>query len=254
MKRRRRTLIIPVLLAGVTATFALAQTNSSSSSSSFRSDRSDRSSSRSDRDSRRSDRSSRSSRYSSSYASATTQPGGFLDGYRLVLDRNIFSRNRVIYRESSAGPTTAPTGGSYRSLPALSLTGVTEEGKAATAFVEDRRTNSTMFLHVGDAIADGKLTAINLDSIEYVTGAGKTVRVDLGQVIEGGPTYTVSSSGSSYPSYSSGAFGPTGGSPAGVSPSAAPGTTGPAPSGGGGGDTNDILERLRQKRLQETKR
>lgn len=239
MNLRRRSLLIPALLAGVTTTLALAQDSSSSRSErsdrSSRSDRSDHSSrsDRSDRESRRSER-SHSGSSSSSSSFSTTQPATFLEGYRLVLDRNIFSRNRVIYREPSAGPTTVPSGSSFRSMPALSLTGVTKEGEAATAFIEDRRSNATTFYHVGDAIADGKITAINLDSIEYVTAAGKTVRVDLGQALEAGPTYSVSSSSSSY-------------APSGVSSGT---SSAPASSG----ESNDILERLRQKRLQETKR
>lgn len=181
--------------------------------------------------SRRSDRSDRSSRTSSRHS--TTQPASFIEDYRLVLDRNIFSRTRVIYREPTSTQPSAPI--SYQSQPALAFTGVTEDGGTVTAFIEDRRSGRTTLYHVGDGIGDGqKITSINLDSIEYTTKDGRAVRVELGNALESGPSYAVSS-GSPVTNPSTGTV-------------TTPGTT------GGSGDSNDILEKLRQRRLQETKR
>jgi hypothetical protein len=231
--RVRYTVISVLLLAAV----AVGQDGNSR--------RSDRSSDR-DRPTR-SDRSTRNGSSSSAFPSSgsTTRPATFIEGYRLVLDRNIFSKNRVIYREPGSSSTTTPgTAGSSRLEPAMLLTGVTLDGNVATASIEDRRGGRTSLYRVGDALGDGKITAINIDSIEYTAGNGQAARVDLGRAIEGGPMYSVSSGspGSSFPG-STGSSSTTAASPA-----------SPAPSPSGGGDTNDILERLRQKRLQETKR
>lgn len=211
---------LTVITALLVATVAFGQ-----SERSRRSDRSDRSS--------RHDRSSRSSGGYSS-RSATSQPASFIEEYRLVLDRNIFSKTRVIYREPTSMPSTGRTG-SYATQPALALTGVTLEGGVATAFIEDRRYGRTSYYHVGDSVGEGKITAINLDSIELTTN-GRVVRVDLGSTVEGGPTYSVSSSSTA------GGITPTNSS-----------STGAAPTGISG-DSSDVLEKLRQRRLQETKK
>jgi hypothetical protein len=193
---------------------------------------------RQDRSSRHSSRTDRRSTQAPSYA--TTHPTNFLEAYRLVLDRNIFSKTRVIYREASS--TTLPTGylsssSSSQIQPALTLTGVTRESGTTTALIEDRRSGRTSFYHLGDTLENGKITAIDLDSIEYTLNNGQAARVALGNPLLGGPTYAVSaSSGTSAPTTGPSSFG------------AAPA------SSGSGGDTNDLIERLRQRRLQETKR
>jgi hypothetical protein len=187
---------------------------------------------------------------------STTRPAEFLEQYRLVLDRNIFSRTRVIYRESATTQPAATTGGPYFVQPALALTGVTrEEGRSgpAVAFVEDRRTGRTTGYKVGETIADSgqTITSISLDSIEYVGKDGRVVRVELGHTLEGGPTYAVSSSyGGSATSPSTSGYG--GGTSGGVSGGSS--ASGSSSSSSGSGDSSDILEKLRQRRLQETKR
>jgi hypothetical protein len=157
-----------------------------------------------------------------------------MDAYRLVLDRNIFSKNRVIYREASTMPTGYRST-SYQTQPALSLTGVTRESGVATALIEDRRSGRTSFYHVGDVLGEGKVVAINLDGIEYQTNNGQAVRVELGSALTSGPTYTVAGS-------------------SGGGPTTGPSSFGATPTSSGGGDSNDLLERLRQRRLQETKK
>jgi hypothetical protein len=158
---------------------------------------------------------------------ALSRPTNFADGYRALLDRNIFSRSRTAPARGGGPATTAPV---TQPRGGLVLTGVVHEGNEYVVFIEDTRVNTTTRYHVGDAVGDGKITAAALDHIE-VTTAGRPVSVELGNTVQG----TAGAVGYGTP----GADGSTG-------TTSAPGT----PSGGGAGD---ILERLRQRRLQETK-
>jgi hypothetical protein len=159
---------------------------------------------------------------------ALSRPTNFADGYRVLLDRNIFSRSRTAPSRTGGPATTAPV---TQPRGGLVLTGVVREANEYVVFIEDTRVNTTTRYHVGDTVGDGKITAAGLDHIE-VTTAGRPVTVELGSMVQG----TAGAIGYGSP----GADGSTG-------TTSAPGT----PSGGGAGD---ILERLRQRRLQETKR
>ena len=62
--------------------------------------------------------------------------------------------------------------------------GVTKSD-VAVAMLENTDTHSVLYVHVGDEIARGKVTAITLDSLDYEAG-GKVTRVEFGQTLSGG--------------------------------------------------------------------
>jgi hypothetical protein len=76
-------------------------------------------------------------------------------------------------------------------------------------------------VHSGDAVAKGSVGKITMDTLEYVRPSG-TITVRIGQNFSGSDTDL----------------------------STVPTPTGPTPAGSGA-SPQDILERLRQKRLQE---
>jgi len=162
----------------------------------------------------------------------TSRPATFEDNYLLILQRNIFSRTRTYsYSSSSYVPSTQS---SYTPQSSYVLRGVMESegGGPLIAFIENLRTGETMRSRQGDVVAGGKIGRIEINSIEYAMGA-KPVRIDIGMSLGG----TAPTTQSSY------ASGPTTG------PSS---TSGSSDASGGG--SSDILERLRQRRLQELKK
>ena len=143
--------------------------------------------------------------------------------YSLILQRNIFSRTR-------SQPTTRSSGSSERVLPRSEqpyvLTGIIrkEDGDGFYAFIEDTRGGTTGKYHIGDTIGPCRITAMTFGTID-VTTTKKTLTIEIGMGLDGGAPSTPLVS---------------------VSPT----TTKPALTGGAA----DILERLRQRRLQEMNR
>ena len=143
--------------------------------------------------------------------------------------------------ELTTQPTTAPTPESE-----VVLDGVTHSDDQIVAFLENRSDQKVSLVHVGDAISHGHITDITLDELDYQSG-DKLVHVKVGQNLDGvtasAPPTTQPLAGSGGPPSSPGG-GPTGAAP--------------APPGGPGGPpqsvpgvSNDLLERLRQRRLRE---
>lgn len=153
---------------------------------------------------------------------AATAPS--FDDYQLILDRNMFSRERSSGR-SRSGPSFTRTGPMSRPAPAkydfaLVLTGVVEQDGLDVAFIEDTRTGETFRVTAGTAIAGGVLKSVSMEGVEF--GEGENVKkFAVGESITG------VSGGTSRPSVSA--------------------------SGPGDSSVNDILERMRLRRLQETK-
>ena len=104
--------------------------------------------------------------------------------YEIILQRNIFSRNRQAFRpqESREEPqqVAMPNPESY-----YVLKGIVQEDSEFIAFVEDKRGGGILRLRQGDEIARGVIKALNLDTLEYEMGDQVTT-VRLGSDLEGG--------------------------------------------------------------------
>jgi hypothetical protein len=147
--------------------------------------------------------------------------------FAMLLTRSIFMKGpqRII---DPGAPGSAPATRPIDPVAPehnLVFNGVTE-ADATTALVEDTAGHKVNKLHVGDAIASGKVTGIDFDSIEYTVN-GKSRKIEIGQNLEG--TVAAPTSGPAV-------FGASGG------------TSGSSGTSGGGSDS--ILEKMRQRRMQ----
>ena len=152
--------------------------------------------------------------------------------YDIVLKRNMFSRQRVPFREEpikEERPKPMPNPESY-----FLLKGVVQENNQFIAFVEDKQTGSVLRLRQGDRVARGTIKSLTLDGIEYEL-ADKTTLVSMGFDLEG----------------RHGAV--TAGDLAGYTPTAAvaaPGAT-TSPPAAPAADEAAILQRLMEQRKQQ---
>ena len=149
--------------------------------------------------------------------------------YNLILDRNMFSRQRVPSRPQEAAaerPRVMPNPESY-----FLLKGVVQENNQFIAFVEDKRTGSVLRLREGDTVARGLVKSLNLDGLQYQF-QDKAIPVSLGSDLEGG----------------SGAI--TAGDLANFSATAAPAASS-AGSAAPSADEAEILKRLEEQRKQQ---
>jgi hypothetical protein len=96
--------------------------------------------------------------------------------------------------------------------------GVTITDGKPTAFLENTNEGTVVQVHVGDAVAKGKIVNIAIDNLDYEAN-GKVTRVQIAQNLAGGNGW-------------------------GTTASTEPSTT-------GSGAADAMLEKLRQKRLQE---
>ncbi len=142
--------------------------------------------------------------------------------YAILLSRSMFVRGHIAEAGHVGGRApinTAPAPEAARQETTLVFNGVTLTQSTVDALVEDTNSGRVMTVHPGDKIANGSVGTITMDTLEYTSPSGRTL-VHIGQNFVGG-----SSDLSSVPT-----------------------TSGPIPSGA---SQQDILERLRQKRLQE---
>ena len=104
--------------------------------------------------------------------------------YQVILQRNIFSRQRGPVRQRQLGerPTTVviPNPEAY-----FLLKGIVLEGDKFIAFLEDNRGSGVLRLREGDSVARGVVKNFTLDSIEYQL-EGRAISVPLGRDLEGG--------------------------------------------------------------------
>ncbi|UCD50675.1 MAG: hypothetical protein JSW27_24520 [Phycisphaerales bacterium] len=103
--------------------------------------------------------------------------------YELILERNMFSRQRGPRRREDRGErreVAMPNPESY-----FRLRGIVQEDGRFIAFVEDTRSNSVLKLRQGDSVARGTVKALTLDTVEYQLGDQVTT-VRLGYDLEGG--------------------------------------------------------------------
>jgi len=159
----------------------------------------------------------------------TTRPvvpsqADFHERFGITVERSMFVRDRrgrsiAMTATPTSGPTTAPASPESQ----LVLLGVVEELDADRAYFEQRPGGTVVRHVVGDAIARGRIVAVELDAVCYESG-GRQVWVEVGQDLTGG---------------SATAGGPTA--------AAAPATSGPPLTG----DAAAVAERMRQRRQQQ---
>jgi hypothetical protein len=118
--------------------------------------------------------------------------------YKIITDRNIFSRYRtktVPMSQVQQQVVVVPEQSYY------TLRGITRQSDGYISFIEDSRTAALTRSRQGDSIAGGRITGINMDCISYENG-GKTLKVEIGMNLEGlvvsaGMQYLSSGSGRS---------------------------------------------------------
>jgi hypothetical protein len=159
--------------------------------------------------------------------------------FNLLVSRSVFVHGpQRIFEGPEVPPTTQPGNSSFQpSRPERTLlfNGSTRTEGEWVAFIEDTVASRVLKLKVGEPIARGKVTAITLSSLNYDAN-GKSTLVAIGQNLDGESAAPSSTQPSLAGAPSTGPGGSQGG------PGASPGLSGPA---------NDMLERLRQKRLKE---
>jgi len=125
---------------------------------------------------RRSDRYSRESRRGGD--------SGFMSQYGLILERNIFTRDRG-RREpepSSAERNVPPPPPVQKSYV---LIGISRWGEEYIAFVENTRYGDTQMYRIGNTVAEMKIKHITLDAIELEKDT-KTITIQIGSDLTGG--------------------------------------------------------------------
>jgi hypothetical protein len=163
-------------------------------------------------------------RESGGFTSATSRPNGpdlsssapMPDDFAVLNLRNIFFKGHL------PSPDAGQQGSSSFEVHSVETTyifnGVTITDGKPVAFLENTDSGAVMQAHVGDTIARGKIVNIALDSLDYQAN-GRVTRVQIGQNLAGGNGW---------------------------------GTTATSePSSTGSASTDAMLEKLRQKRLQE---
>ena len=152
--------------------------------------------------------------------------------YQIILDRNIFSRQRGPIRrpgevDEKPKEIVMPNPESY-----LLLRGIVQEDGTFIAFVEDTRSATILKLRQGDRVARGTIASLSLDSLEYDLEGEKTT-IRMGYDLEGGHGAVTASELREW-SQTSAAAG-----------SAAPEPATPT------GEQADILKQLMERRKQE---
>jgi hypothetical protein len=165
----------------------------------------------------------------------------YSERYGVLSDRNIFLKDRR--KPASRGSFSSSRDSQPYTRPPLEasfvLTGIVLEEGQYRAYVEDVSNSKVMRLGIGDAVARGHITEIEIDAISYLA-PGQQVWVNIGSDLRGQP----------FSSFASSTYRPT--SPS-TSTSA---TTGPASSEGGAAaavDPNTLTteQKMRLRAAQE---
>jgi hypothetical protein len=167
--------------------------------------------------------------------------------YQIILDRNIFSRQRGPVRrpgeDRDTGPVKLPDPETH-----FVLKGIVQENNEFIAFIEDTQAGMVLQLRKDDHVARGVIKALSLDGIEYQLEE-HTTAVKLGYDLEGhlGPVSAPAPASPPAPT----APAPSGATTRPAAP--APSVTSP-PAGqpaAPAGDEADILRRLMEQRRQQ---
>ena len=110
--------------------------------------------------------------------------------YSVLTEQNIFLKDRRSGRDRGNGTTRTSTPLSamdvLRESPEakFTLTGVVFEDGEFRACIEDMKAGKVLRLSVGDAIARGKITLIDIDTVAY-EAEGKTSVINVGSTLAG---------------------------------------------------------------------
>ncbi|MBN1628106.1 MAG: hypothetical protein JW944_16425, partial [Deltaproteobacteria bacterium] len=123
----------------------------------------------------------------------TKEENSTWNDYKIIADRNIFNRYRtgVVAIPRQQQVVTASEQSYY------TLRGIARQADGYISFIEDARTGNVTRFKKGDAVAEGRISAIAMDDITYEYG-DKTLEIEIGMNLEG----SVLNSGMRY--YSSG--------------------------------------------------
>ena len=120
------------------------------------------------------------------YGNEQPGPKTSWDVYKIIVERNMFSRQRRsrtnrprIQRQVPVAPP-APDPESY-----VVLKGVVQEDGEFIAFLEDTQSGQILRVRQGDSVVRGRITSLTLDSIEYEF-EDKTTIVTMGLNLQGG--------------------------------------------------------------------
>src|SRR5688572_10824945 len=113
----------------------------------------------------------------SNHAIAQRSSDAYASRYGVLSEKNIFLKDR-----SQPSTRPAPTTQSSPRDPERSvwLAGVVLEEEGYRAYVENQNIGTVMRLAVGDAIARGKITAIEIDAVAYEAN-GHTTWIEMGR-------------------------------------------------------------------------
>jgi hypothetical protein len=169
------------------------------------------------------------------------------NAFRTVRSRNIFDPQRRAMRTESTTTTVVTTA---RRPSFIALTGAMVTDDRALAFFSGSPSDYNKVLRAGESIADFKVATVNPKGVELARD-GKTIALNVGQQIPleganaGVPTAMSFESNAAPPSGSNAFSSSSAGS--GSSSSSSPG----APSNSVGGDKNEILRRMMERREKE---
>lgn len=128
----------------------------------------------------------------------------FSERYGVISERNIFLRDRSRRSFGRGDPSSRPPSPPPRQAEQMYvLTGVVLEEGEFRAYFENVENNSVLKLRVGDSIARGVVSQIEIDAIEYEQ-AGQLTWIDVGRNLVGAQVSPTSISGSSSGEPSSG--------------------------------------------------
>lgn len=106
------------------------------------------------------------------------------ENYQIILQRNIFSRQRGprvdLSRRQRMDAPPPPNPESYHLLK-----GIVQENGVFIAFIENTQRGQILRVREGDSVARGKVKTFNLDTIEYQF-EDRTIKVAMGYDLEGG--------------------------------------------------------------------
>ncbi len=155
------------------------------------------------------------------------------EDYGVLIERSIFSRER-------GRPAPSPQARIIREAPSperyVLLRGVVASGDEFVAFLEDMRSGEMIWARSGDEIVRGRVADVTLDGIVYERGDARA-EVAIGQNLEKG-------AGAPPPPTPDAPDGAPDGDAGEASDDAQPP---PGPSAG----ADDVLERMKQKRMRE---
>jgi len=108
------------------------------------------------------------------------------ESYRVLSERNIFTRNRSRPSSGYHAPTreAAPPRPVYTGDASLVLTGIIRQGDDCVAFFEDIRTGKTTQYLAGTALDRGRLGLITEDTVHYACD-GELRKITIGSTLAG---------------------------------------------------------------------